>query len=51
MSYHKLTRVRCAARPGTIGVGEGSAVIARTVLSLARRSTAPRQYRTLGSPL
>jgi hypothetical protein len=51
MSYHKPTRVRCAARPGTLGVGEGSAVVARTASSLARRSMVPRQYRTLGSPL
>jgi hypothetical protein len=58
MSYHKLTHVRCVARPGTLEVGEKSAVVARTsavvtrtISSLARRSTAPRQYRTLGSPL
>jgi hypothetical protein len=51
MSYHKLTRVRCAARPGMLGVGEGSVVVVRTASSLARRSTALRQYRTLGSPL
>jgi hypothetical protein len=42
MSYHKLTRVRCAARPGTLEVGEKSAVVARTASSLARRSTARR---------
>jgi hypothetical protein len=42
MSYHKLTRVRCAARPGTLEVGEGTAVVARTASSLARRGTAPR---------
>jgi hypothetical protein len=51
MSYHKLTRVRCAARPGTLEAGEESAVIARTASSHARRSTARREYRTLGSPL
>jgi hypothetical protein len=51
MSYHKLTHVRCTAWPGTLKVGEESAVVARTASSLARRSTAPRQYRTLGSPL
>jgi hypothetical protein len=57
MSYHKLTRVRCMARPGTLGVGEGSAVVARTASSLARtasslaRTASSRQYRTLGSPL
>jgi hypothetical protein len=42
MSYHKLTRVRCATRPVTLEVGEGSAVVARTTSSLARRSTARR---------
>jgi hypothetical protein len=51
MSYHKLTRVRCAARCGTLEVREESAVVTRTASSLARRSTARRYYRTLGSPL
>jgi hypothetical protein len=40
MSYHKLTRVRGAARPGTLEVGEGSAVVAQTASSLARRNMA-----------
>jgi hypothetical protein len=51
MSYHKLTRAHCAARPGTLEVEEESAVVVRTASSLAQRSTARREYRTLGSPL